>query len=181
VSTLRSSSGLRVRATVLVLLTIGLAVVGACTDNDPFIPTCDNDQACPAKQVCENPGSKGRCVCSKGLRGAECGTHSDCAADATCNLAACVCVQPEAGVPPLEDSGSQTDSGSTETPDAEAGAPTKKACTTKEECVRACDCDGDGTMECSYTFACEDGYCYEAPPEGGYSYMTCERICTIHC
>lgn len=163
----------------MLVMTSLFIVAGACreaTDSGlvSVKTTCHNDEECTGNLSCDANGD--RCDCHAGRKGATCSTiGSQCPPGTKCSIPECQCVPIDSGLPPAPDSGS------TETPDAEAGAPEKKACTTNDDCVRSCDCNGDGTMECSYSFACEDGFCYENPPEGGYSYMTCERICLLFC
>lgn len=151
--------------------------------------TCTSDDQCNGRQVCSesrdvDPNAGGlpslakSCLCVVGQRGATCAFDTDCGpagSGRTCSPTQCECEGGPGG--PGDDGGpGQPDGGQ----DGEPSTPSPKACVTKDDCKRDCDCDGDGTMECSYTFACENGFCYEEPPSNGYSYATCEdRICNL--
>jgi hypothetical protein len=63
--------------------------------------------------------------------------------------------------------------GTEETPGDTSGP---KPCATKADCAIACDCVPPEGIDCTYEYACEDGFCHESERDG-YSKAFCDDLC----
>lgn len=78
------TAGIGCRGGVSAALVIAfVAFVWGCGHDGDDGPECDQDQDCPALEVCNQGSGGGRCLLP-GLQGGPCAEHEDCAADLRC-------------------------------------------------------------------------------------------------